>query len=252
MAIASKNYLSLSLPKIESAEMMFSASRSRRLQIVPIIQSFSQLDKNYGKEGAEIIVDNTQLTIFGGFAPNSSSAEVLSKALGSRTVMSGSVSRSKNDPSQSLQMIERPLLTPDELKSMPKGQFVVMKTGVHPMRVRLKLFSKWGISFNEEDPYTIADKGDRKVVYAEKQEIIEGIMKKYRKKEYEEMKEAEAAAAAGIQDQEESQSNEPQQTPPQNSNDKKKGGNDLKTEPPSRRHSPPSRENREVKPSEQA
>ena len=240
------------LPKIESAEMMFSASRSRRLQIVPIIQSFSQLDKNYGKEGAEIIVDNTQLTIFGGFAPNSSSAEVLSKALGSRTVMSGSVSRSKNDPSQSLQMIERPLLTPDELKSMPKGQFVVMKTGVHPMRVRLKLFSKWGISFNEEDPYTVADKGDRKVVYAEKQEIIEGIMKKYRAKEYEEMKEAEAAAAAGVQDQEKSQSNEPQQTPPQNSNDKKKGGNDLKTEPPSRRHSPPSRENREVKPSEQA
>ena len=48
------------LPKIESAEMMFSASRSRRLQIVPIIQSFAQLEKNYGKEGAEIIVDNTQ------------------------------------------------------------------------------------------------------------------------------------------------------------------------------------------------
>ena len=127
------------LPKIESAEMMFSASRSRRLQIVPIIQSFSQLDKNYGKEGAEIIVDNTQLTIFGGFAPNSSSAEVLSKALGSRTVMSGSVSRSRNDPSESLQMIERPLLTPDELKSLPKGQFVVMKTGVHPMRVNRSL-----------------------------------------------------------------------------------------------------------------
>lgn len=240
------------LPKIESAEMMFSASRSRRLQIVPIIQSFSQLDKNYGKEGAEIIVDNTQLTIFGGFAPNSSSAEVLSKALGSRTVMSGSVSRSKNDPSQSLQMIERPLLTPDELKSMPKGQFVVMKTGVHPMRVRLKLFKNWGISFNEKKTYTVTDNGDRKVVYAEKQEIIEGIMKKYRKKEYEEMKEAEAAAAAGVQDQEESQRNEPQQTPPKKSSDKKKGSNDLKTEPPSRRHSPPSRENREVKPSEQA
>ncbi len=93
------------LPKIESAEMMFSASRSRRLQIVLIIQSFSQLDKNYGKEGAEIIVDNTQLTLFGGFAPNSASAETLSKALGSRTVMSGTVSRSKNDPSQSLQML---------------------------------------------------------------------------------------------------------------------------------------------------
>lgn len=239
------------LPKIESAEMMFSASRSRRLQIVPIIQSFSQLDKNYGKEGAEIIVDNTQLTIFGGFAPNSSSAEVLSKALGSRTVMSGSVSRSKNDPSQSLQMIERPLLTPDELKSMPKGQFVVMKTGVHPMRVRLKLFYKWGIQFDKDNPYTVTDNGGREVEYAEKQEIIEGIMKKYRKKEYEEMKEAEAAAAAGGQDQAESQSNEPQQTPPKKSSDKKKGGNELKPEPPSRRHSPPSRAKQEVKQSEQ-
>ncbi|GKH49727.1 hypothetical protein CE91St46_08380 [Eubacteriales bacterium] len=88
---------------------------------MPVIQSFSPLERNYGKEGAEIIVDNTQLTIFGGFAPNSSSADVLSKALGSRTVMSGSISRGKDNPSQSLQMMERPLMTPDELKSMPKG-----------------------------------------------------------------------------------------------------------------------------------
>ena len=166
------------LPKIESAEMMFSASRSRRLQLVPIIQSFSQLEKNYGKEGAEIIVDNTQLTICGGFAPNSSSAEVLSKALGSRTVQTGSVSRSRNDPSQSIQMIERPLLTADELKSLPKGRFVVMKTGCHPMQVNLKLFFKWGITFDKE-PYIVEDRGNRKVAYADKAEIIEAILKKY-------------------------------------------------------------------------
>lgn len=78
--ITSKDYLSL-LPKIESAEMMFSASRSRRLSIVPIIQSLGQLEKNYGKEGAEIIVDNVQLTIFGGFAPNSETAQAMSKSL---------------------------------------------------------------------------------------------------------------------------------------------------------------------------
>ena len=101
------------IPKIQDAEMMFSASRSRRLQIVPIIQSFSQLEKNYGKEGGEIIVDNTQLTIFDGFAPNSTSAEILSKALGTRTVLTGSVSRGRNEPSESLQMTERPLM-PDK------------------------------------------------------------------------------------------------------------------------------------------
>ncbi|ANU54855.2 TraM recognition domain-containing protein [Acutalibacter muris] len=176
LEMISNDYLSL-FPKIESAEMMFSASRSRRLQIVPIIQSFAQLEKNYGKEGAEIIVDNLQDIIFGGFAPNSSSAEVLSKALGSRTVMSGSVSRSKNGPSQSLQMIERPLMTADELKSMPKGQFVVMKTGFHPMKVKLKLYFEWGIQFNED--YSVPENGNRKVAYAEKNELLQAIVLKY-------------------------------------------------------------------------
>ncbi len=165
------------LPRIESAEMMFSASRSRRISICAIIQSFAQLDKNYGKEGSEIITDNTQLTIFGGFAPNSESAQVLSKAMGSRTVQSGSVSRGKNDPSQSIQMIERALMTPDELKAMQKGQFIVMKTGFYPMIVKLKLFFKWGIQFGEE--YSVADKGNRKVSYAGKDDLQDEIFKKY-------------------------------------------------------------------------
>lgn len=102
-------------------EALFSAGRSRGITLVPIIQSLAQLEKNYGREGAEILTDNCQDTIFGGFAPNSQTAEQLSKSLGSRTVLSGSVSKGKNDPSQSLQMIERPLMTPDELKSIPKG-----------------------------------------------------------------------------------------------------------------------------------
>ena len=38
----------------------------------------------------------------------------------------------KDSASRSLQMMERPLMTPDELKSISKGQFVVMKTGTHP------------------------------------------------------------------------------------------------------------------------
>lgn len=166
------------IPKIESAEMMFSASRSRRMSIVAIIQSFAQLQKNYGKEGCEIITDNTQLTVFGGFAPNSESAQVLSKALGSKTVQSGSVSRGKNDPSQSLQMIERALLTPDELKSLPKGTFVVMKTGFYPMQVRLKLFFKWGIVFPDQ-VYTVPDKGNRKVSYARQDVLEQEIVKIY-------------------------------------------------------------------------
>lgn len=164
------------IPKIESAEMMFSASRSRRVSIVAIIQSFAQLEKNYGKEGAAIIIDNCQDTVFGGFAPNSESAQILSKALGSQTVMSGSVSRGKNDPSQSLQMIERPLMTPDELKSMPKGRFVVTKTGTCPMRTRLKLFLEWGITFGQT--YEIKEQAARKVAYADRRKVEEEIIRR--------------------------------------------------------------------------
>ena len=168
-----------SFPKIEGAEAMFSASRSRRISIVAIIQSFAQLDKNYGREGQEIITDNTQLTIFGGFAPNSQSAEILSKALGEQTVLSGSVSHGR-DKSQSLQMIGRPLMTPDELKSMPKGQFIVMKTGTHPMISPLKLYFKWGIEF--EEPYMLEDKGARKVKYMSKDGLMREVEMKYPQK----------------------------------------------------------------------
>ena len=156
---------------------LFSAGRSRQMTLVPIIQSIAQIEKNYGKEGAEIIMDNVQDTIFGGFAPNSQTAEVLSKALGSRTVMSGSISRGKNDTSQSLQMIERPLMTPDELKSIPKGHFIVMKTGTHPMQTRLRLFLEWGITFGE--PYQVPQRAARKVYYASKEELTSAIYRAF-------------------------------------------------------------------------
>lgn len=166
------------IPPIQSLELMFSASRSRRLMLVPIVQSITgQLQKNYGKEGSEIIVDNCQLNIFGGFAPASQTAEEMSKALGSRTVLSGSISKGK-DKSQSLQMMERPLMSADELKAMPKGEFIVMKTGMHPMKVRLKLFLDWGITFGK--PYEVPEQAERPVHYASKQELVKAIREQSR------------------------------------------------------------------------
>ena len=154
---------------------LFSAGRSRKLTLVPIIQSLAQLEKNYGKEGAEIIGDNCQDTIFGGFAPNSQTAETLSKALGRRSVLTGSVSKGKDNTSQSLQMAERALLSPDELKNLPKGNFIVMKTGSHPMRTKLQLYFKWGISF--EEPYQVPERAQREVYYAGKEELLMNIKK---------------------------------------------------------------------------
>lgn len=182
-------------PKIEGMEAMFSAGRSRKISIVAIIQSFAQLEQTYGRQGMEIITDNTQLTVFGGFAPNSQSAEALSKSLGEQTVLSGSVSQGR-DKSQSLQMIGRPLMTVDELKTMPKGQFIVMKTGSHPMISKLKLYFRWGIEF--EDEYRLPDKTARKVSYMQRDELIKDIEVKYPQK-----KKAEVIEEIEISDEEE-------------------------------------------------
>ena len=65
-------------------------------------------------------------------------------------------------------------MSPDELKSMPKGSFVIMKTGTHPMKTKLKLFLDWGIRF--EKPLEIRDRGSRPVHYAGKAELERAIL----------------------------------------------------------------------------
>ncbi len=164
------------IPKIASAEMMFSASRSRRLSIVSVIQSFAQLEKNYGKEGGEIISDNTQLTVFGGFAPLSTSAVKLSEALGKQTVSSGyvTVGDPGKAPSKTLQMTGRDLLSADEMRVLPKGTFLVAKTGCHPFRQKLPLFTEWGIRFPKTD-YALPEKAARPVAYAGRRSLKKAI-----------------------------------------------------------------------------
>ena len=69
-------------------------------------------------------------------------------------------------------------MSADELKSMKKGSFIVMKTGAHPFVSQLKLFMKWGISFPNE-PYTVEDQGARKVCYTSREKLIRAITKQY-------------------------------------------------------------------------
>ena len=68
-------------------------------------------------------------------------------------------------------------MTPDELKSIPKGEFVVMKTGAHPMRTRLHLFMDWGITFGEA--YQVPEHDQRKVYYAGREELENAIIQKF-------------------------------------------------------------------------
>lgn len=87
--------------------------------------------------------------------------------------MSGYITKGSQDPSRSLQMMERPLMTADELKSIPKGHFVVLKTGTHPMQTRLRLFLDWGITFGK--PYALPERAARQVAYADKKALVAAI-----------------------------------------------------------------------------
>ena len=59
-------------------------------------------------------------TIAGGFSPAGDTAEQVSRQLGEQTVMTGSVSRGKSDPSRSLQIVPFPVSWTVKMKKKQK------------------------------------------------------------------------------------------------------------------------------------
>ena len=77
-------------------------------------------------------------------------------------------------------MIERPLMTGDELRTLPKGSMLVTKTSAHPVITQMQLYTKWGITFDSE-PYMLQDKSARPVKYVSEQDIAVAIISKNRR-----------------------------------------------------------------------
>lgn len=138
------------LPKIEGVEAMFTASRSRNVLSVPIIQMFSQLKKY--KEGANAIKDSCKNTIFSNFSAISEDAQLLSKAMGKYTTQTGSISKADKKNSISYSMAARDLMTPDEISRLKVGEFILLRTGTYPCRLNIPFYQKWGIKPGGELP----------------------------------------------------------------------------------------------------
>lgn len=162
------------IPPVSSAAMMFSSGRSRGLGIAAICQSRHQLIDRYGQHGAATILKNCQLTLAGGFAALDDSAKDISEALGSRTVLSGSVGHGKQN-TENLQMTGRPLMSPDELRQLPKGAYIRMQAGRRPSIFRTRYYPKWGIHFPAGSEFRLPDRQLRKVAYADRQGILLSI-----------------------------------------------------------------------------
>lgn len=142
------------MPAIQDMDVLMSAARSRGIRFILSVQSLAQLEKNYQDKLAVIMRDSIQMTMFTYVSPNSRhTAEELSKTLGSQTVLSGSVSSGKTSTSTNLQMIGRPLMTPDEIINMKPGNFIIMKAGARPAKTKLPLYFKY---LRNIQPYTPA------------------------------------------------------------------------------------------------
>lgn len=108
-------------PLVEpSIQSIISVSRSRGMRYHLFIQSLGQLNNVYGKDVAQVILDNTGLQYLK--TNTMDTAFEISKRLGKKTIESNSISHSMNfnhyNGNQSTSLMARDLLTPDEVKSL--------------------------------------------------------------------------------------------------------------------------------------
>lgn len=134
------------MPAIKDVDALFTAARSRGIRFLYSLQSFSQLQKNYNKTYADIIMDASQVLMFTFLSPGAlETAKKLSETLGNRTVLSGNINRRQRpfelweqDVTTGQQMIKQPLMFPEDILSLPIGTWVVIKTGGKTDQIKMK------------------------------------------------------------------------------------------------------------------
>ena len=107
-------------PPLADIEAIVSVARSRGMRFHFFIQSFSQLNNVYGKDVAQIILDNCGLVYLK--TNTQETAEAISKRLGKKTIESNSISQSMSlfnyNGNKSVSLMARDLMTPDEVKQL--------------------------------------------------------------------------------------------------------------------------------------
>ena len=107
-------------PPLADIEAIVSVARSRGMRFHFFIQSFAQLNNVYGKDVAQIILDNCGLVYLK--TNTQDTAEEISKRLGKKTIESNSISQSVSlndyNGNKSTSLMARDLFTPDEIKQL--------------------------------------------------------------------------------------------------------------------------------------
>lgn len=122
--------------KQQDFEIKIATMRSREISVDIILQNLAQL-KNLYKESWETIVGNTDVTLFLG-GKEYSTLEQLSKWIGNTTVYYLNITENRGGNnggwSKSNQIVQRPLMAPDEIGRLKRTECLVHVRGEHIFR----------------------------------------------------------------------------------------------------------------------
>ena len=130
----------VNIGRIPDFDKKISTSRSRGISFSIILQTLDQLEAVYEKSH-ETIIGNCDTHLFLG-SNSSKTLEYFSKALGEKTIVRDSVSRteSENDEPKSKtysdNIYARALMTPDELRRMDKSDCIIYESGIKPIKAK--------------------------------------------------------------------------------------------------------------------
>ena len=132
--------------RVPDFDKKISTSRSRKIQFSVILKNLDQLEAVYEKS-FETIIGNCDTHLFLG-SNSQKTVEYFSKALGSKTISRQSVSISKdrayvrNGENYSDNIMERALLTPDELRRFDMDQCIIFEKGIKPIKANKYYYFK--------------------------------------------------------------------------------------------------------------
>lgn len=123
----------------------------RGIRFNMFLQSFAQLNEKYGDNTAQNILDNCYVWNYLKTS-NESTAEKISKKIGTYTTSTFSESSSVNNggasgsSSSSMNLSQRALLTPDEILRINRPYLLVMCSGKNPAITQAPDLSKWNFN----------------------------------------------------------------------------------------------------------
>ena len=126
--------------KIPDFDKKISTSRSRKISFSVILQNLDQLEAIYEKSH-ETIVGNCDTHVFLG-SNSFKTVEYFSKELGEKTIKHNNNStnrdshKKKTGTSESVQIMARALMTPDELRRMDNDNCIIFEKGLKPIKAK--------------------------------------------------------------------------------------------------------------------